>query len=63
MQHVMLTPAPYSCFIRQYPAERDRGEDGQGEGEREREREGDDMWVHFGFLCLDVKPREALTEM
>ena len=59
MQHVMLTSAPYSCFIRQYPAERDsRGRTG-----REGERGGDDMWVLLGFLCLDVKPREALTEM
>lgn len=22
-----------------------------------------DVWVLFGFLCLDVKPCEALTEM
>lgn len=56
MQHVMLTSAPYSCYVRQNPAEKDRGEGWTG-------RERDDMWVHFGFLCLDVKPREALTEM
>ena len=63
MQHVMLTSAPYSCFIRQYPVEKDKKEDGQGERERERERRGNDMWALFGCLCLNVKPREALTEM
>lgn len=55
IQRVMLTSAPYSCFIRTDPVEKDSKE--------KADEEGDDMWVLFGFLCLEVKPREALTEM
>lgn len=53
MQHVMLTSAPYFCSTRRTAGRRRRTERGRERG-RERER---------AFLCLDVKPREALTEM
>lgn len=60
MQHVMLTSAPYSCFIRQYPAEKERGEDRQGERERER---GMTCGFILGFFVSMRNQREALTEM
>lgn len=60
IQHVMLTPAPYSCFIWKYPAEEDRSEKTDRAGEREARWH---VGFFFGFLCFQVKPCEALTEM
>lgn len=53
----------YTDFIPLYPAEKYRKQDGQGEAEREGEKWKIDAGDLFGFLCLHVKPREALTEM